>query len=170
MATLRKDDHGEVLMTPSDVLMCKTIMPPSSPRNDMAFCSGCFASISQYEMLMCKACRRMYCRKCTGVDAEFIQTQLDRCVICRKLKPHPENVLMCAIVAYGQTEDFRRRVCSKNRDLSMDSVENLLRRICDVSRKTYPELVRNAESVTFSTNGTKRCLVDKPPSPKSKCE
>lgn len=141
------------------------------------YCSGCFLSVSQYDMLMCKACRRIYCHKCTGVDttSKSLHTQLDRCVICRKLKPHPENVLMFAIVAYGQTEDFRRQVRSQNRDLSMDSVENLLRRICDVSGKTYPELQFECEktlvnAVTFSTNGTKRCLVDKPPSPKFKCE
>ena len=104
-------------------------------------CSGCFASLSQYEMLMCKNCRRIYCRRCTGsrVLDSRIQTQLDRCAICRKRKPHPESILFFAMISIGRNEAFVNHVRSASRDASMDSVEDLLRRVCEESEKSYAE-------------------------------
>jgi len=105
------------------------------------FCSGCFASLSQYDMLMCKNCRRIYCRRCTGVDmgSRTVQTQLDRCAICRKRKPHPEHVLFFAMSCVGYHEEFMKRVRSASNDPGMDSVEDLLRRVCKESEKSYAE-------------------------------
>ena len=105
------------------------------------FCSGCFESLSQYEMLMCKSCRRIYCRRCTGVDhaSRCLETQLDRCAICRKRKPHPESVLFFAMACIGHNQEITSNVRAASHDSAMDSVEDLLRRICKESEKSYAE-------------------------------
>ena len=112
-----------------------------STKEMVMFCSGCFASLSQYEMLMCKNCRRIYCRRCTGVDmgSRLVQTQLDRCAICRKRKPHPESILFFAMCCIGRDEAFMNQVRSAAPDAGMDSVEDLLRRVCEESETSYAE-------------------------------
>lgn len=121
----------------------KTLVPDPilSTREESMFCSGCFAKVSKYEMIMCKTCRRIYCRKCTGVDmaSKFIETQVSRCVICRKRIPHPEEVLGFALLVYGSHE-FIGRVRKSSTDASMDSVEDLLRRVCEERKVSYQDL------------------------------